>query len=38
MAELLALLRTALDSEFTDDEEIYPLFTHSRSLCDFEKP
>ena len=38
MAELLALLRTALDSESSDGEEIYPLFTQSRSDCDSEKP
>ena len=30
VAELLALLRTALDSESSDGEEIYPLFTQSR--------
>ena len=38
MAELLALLRTALDSESPDDEEIYPLFTQCRRYCDLEKP
>lgn len=38
MAELLALLRTALDSESSDDEEIYPLFTQCRRYCDLEKP
>ncbi len=38
MAELLALLRTALDSESSDYEEIYPLFTQCRRYCDLEKP
>ena len=38
MAELLALSRTALDSESSDGEEIYPLFTQSRRHCDPEQP
>ena len=36
MGELLALLRTALDSESSDYEEIYPLFTQCRRDCDLE--
>ena len=38
VAELLALLRTALDSESSDGEEIYPLVTQSRRHCDPEQP
>ena len=38
VAELLALLRTALDSESSDGEEIYPLFTQSRRDSDSEQP
>ena len=37
VAELLALLRTALDSESSDGEEIYPLFTQSRRDRDSEQ-